>query len=332
MTDTLQRNEAIQQIEQPSQLPSIFTDIKAFENAQRMVKPLADSALVPDTFRGKIGDCMIALEMANRTGASPLSIMQNIYIVHGKPAWSSQFLIAAINSSGKFSPLRYTQTGKKGDDSFGMIAWAYDRTGERLEGPEVTIQMAKKEGWYGKSGSKWPTMPELMLRYRAATFFARLYCPEISMGMQTADEVIDITDAVVETPSAPVTQKQSRFARKERPVAQVVEQPVQQTAKPVEQPVVTEQPKSDVQDAEVVEETPFDNSNTTQQEAQTQQTPAAPYDAEAEAKFADLPISINDMLDWYKKGGYDVFRFNEWVKKVDVSKYVSQVLDMKEAK
>ena len=305
------------QIEPKNQIPSIFTDIKAFENAQRMVKPLADSALVPDTFRGKIGDCMIALEMANRTGASPLSIMQNMYIVHGKPAWSSQFLIAAINSSGRFSPLRYTQTGERGTDSYGMIAWAYDATGEKLEGPEVTIGMAKKEGWYGKNGSKWPTMPDLMLRYRAATFFARLYCPEISMGMQTADEVNDITDAVV-TDSAPTTQKQSRFARKER--AQV-QQPVQQQAvqtAPAESTTVQEAEVVETVEAKPAEQTPFN--------------PAAPYDADAEKKFASLPISINDALDWYKAGGYPVENFNGWVKKYDMAQYVSQILDMKEGK
>lgn len=308
------------QIEPKNQIPSIFTDIKAFENAQRMVKPLADSALVPDTFRGKIGDCMIALEMANRTGASPLSIMQNMYIVHGKPAWSSQFLIAAINSSGRFSPLRYTQTGERGTDSYGMIAWAYDATGEKLEGPEVTIGMAKKEGWYGKNGSKWPTMPDLMLRYRAATFFARLYCPEISMGMQTADEVNDITDAVV-TDSAPTTQKQSRFARKER--AQV-KPPSQVVAQPSEKPAQAE--AQTVQDAEIVE------TEEAKPAEQAPVNPAAPYDAEAEAKFASLPISINDALDWYKAGGYPVENFNGWVKKYDMAQYVSQILDMKEGK
>ena len=53
--------------------------------------------------------------------------------------------------------------------------------------------MAKAEGWLTKTGSKWQTMPELMLKYRAAAFFGRLYAPEVLMGMQTAEEVIDIT-------------------------------------------------------------------------------------------------------------------------------------------
>jgi hypothetical protein len=126
--------------------------------------------------------------------------MQNLYIVHGRPAWSSQFLISCINASGKFSPLRYTMTGD--GDARGCVAWAVDASGERLESPEITIGMAKAEGWYDKKGSKWQTMPDLMLRYRSATLFARLYCPELTMGMKADDEIIDITPVVTE-PAAP---------------------------------------------------------------------------------------------------------------------------------
>lgn len=175
-----------------------FTTPAAFESAQRMARLLASSSLVPQNYRDNLPDAVIALEMANRIGASPLAVMQNLYIVHGRPAWSSQFLISCVNASGKFSPLRYLQTGVKGEDSWGCIAWAIDLSGERLESPEVTIGMAKAEGWYSKNGSKWKTMPELMLRYRCATLFARLFAPELTMGIRTDDEVIDVSPVVTE--------------------------------------------------------------------------------------------------------------------------------------
>lgn len=183
----------------------IFMNIQAFEAAQRMIRPLSESDLVPATFQKRPANCLIALETAQRIGASPMMVMQNLYIVHGKPAWSSTFLIACINASRKFTPLRYRMTGEKGTDGYGCIAWAIDRDGEKLESPEVTIGMAKAEGWYGKTGSKWKTMPELMLRYRAATFFARTYVPELTMGIQTQDEIIDITPVSAE--SVPVPSK-----------------------------------------------------------------------------------------------------------------------------
>jgi hypothetical protein len=142
--------------------------------------------------------------MAKRMNADPLMVMQNMYLVHGRPSWSSQFLISSVNASGRFSPLRYKETGKKGTDSEGIIAWAKDLTdGEILEGPEVTIGMAKSEGWYQKNGSKWQTMPQLMCRYRAATFFARLYAPELTMGIRTAEEAADIAMEDVHVGPAP---------------------------------------------------------------------------------------------------------------------------------
>jgi hypothetical protein len=99
-------------------------------------------------------------------------------------------VVSAINASGRFSPVRYRMTGE--GDERACVAWAKDATGEVLESPPVSIAMAKAEGWYGKSGSKWKTMPELMLRYRAATLFGRLYAPDILMGMREETEVLDM--------------------------------------------------------------------------------------------------------------------------------------------
>lgn len=163
-----------------------------FEAIQRIAKLLASSNLVPKEFQNNIPNCVIALSMAKRLQADPLMVMQNLYIVYGRPSFSSTFLISAINSSGRFEALRYKEVGDKNNDTKGIIAYTKDReSGELLEGPAVTIQTAKDEGWFGKNGSKWKTMPDLMLRYRAATLFSRLYCPEITMGMQSMEEIQD---------------------------------------------------------------------------------------------------------------------------------------------
>lgn len=128
-------------------------------------------------------------------GANPLMVCQNLYIVHGRPAWSAQFLIATLNQCGRFTSIRYEFQGEEGKDEWGCRAVATElATGEKLAGPLITIGLAKKEGWYGKNGSKWQSMPELMLRYRAASWFVRAYAPEIAMGLKTAEEVQDTYD------------------------------------------------------------------------------------------------------------------------------------------
>jgi hypothetical protein len=92
--------------------------------------------------------------------------------------------------------LRYDITGK--GDTLACTAVATElKTGEELRGPEVTMAMAKREGWATKSGSKWQTMPDLMIRYRAAAFWGRLYIPELLVGIQTQEEVLDIEPVTV---------------------------------------------------------------------------------------------------------------------------------------
>ena len=160
-----------------------------FDLRARNSKALSRSDLVPDSFRNNPANCLIAIDIAERLGMSPLMVMQNINIIHGRPSWASQFIIAAINASKRFSTLRYEYN----DDHTACRAYATEReTGEVIYGPLVTMQMAIDEGWAGKKGSKWATMPDLMLMYRSAAFFGRVYCPEILNGMYSVEEQIDI--------------------------------------------------------------------------------------------------------------------------------------------
>lgn len=190
-----------------------FANIQSFEFTQRAAGLLAKSTLVPKEFQGNIPNCVIALNMANRMGADALMVMQNLYIVHGRPSFSSQFLISTFNSCGKFSALRYEWEGKPDTDGYGCRAWAVEKaTGERLDGSLITIGMAKKEGWHGKSGSKWQTMPQQMLMYRAASFFVRAYAPELAMGMHTTEEIQDIyTEPYIDVTPVQPTSLEAEF-------------------------------------------------------------------------------------------------------------------------
>lgn len=179
----------------------VFASIATFETAQRMATALASSELVPTSYKGKTANCLVALEVAQRTGSSVLMVMQNLNMINGRPSWSSSYIIAAINSARQFSmPLQFKIEGT--GDKRSCVAWTKNHEGERLEGPPVSIEMAKLEGWYERTGSKWKTMPELMLRYRAAAFFGRLYAPDILMGMRSEEEQRDIIDVPNESEPA----------------------------------------------------------------------------------------------------------------------------------
>lgn len=229
-----------------------FNTYRGFQAMHHMAETLAHSTIIPEQFRTTIqvkdrydnqakkwlykaeqnpsgvSNCIVALNMAQRLGADPMMVMQNLYLIDGRPSWSSQFIIAAINSSGRYSPLRFEVTG--GDEeievpyattewiynkstqkrepvesnktakvkNYTCVAWVIEReTGERLESSPISMELAVKEGWYQKNGSKWQTMPEQMLRYRAASFFGRIYAPDLLMGLRSTEEeqerIIDVT-------------------------------------------------------------------------------------------------------------------------------------------
>ncbi|MEG2463333.1 MAG: recombinase RecT [Acinetobacter sp.] len=245
-----QTNAVAQQNNSSNQFVGLL-NLEAFELSQRVAKMLSTSTLVPEQYRavtkikaGKdsngnwqyrdeanpsgLSNCVIALNIANRLNADALMVMQNLYIIEGRPAWSSQFIMAAINSCGRFSSLRFelkelgekeveyqeTQwnngrknivTKKIKINDMSCFAWVEEKGSVGLDGKPVilkssviTVEMAVKEGWYQKNGSKWQTMPEQMLRYRAASFFGRVYAPELLMGLKSEEEERDTIDVTPE--------------------------------------------------------------------------------------------------------------------------------------
>lgn len=157
---------------------------RSFRQSYKLAQTFAKSSLIPQQYQGKVEDCAIAVDMAVRMGVSPLMVMQSLYVVKGKPSWSGQACMSFIKA--KYPNAVPVYVGAKGMESRGCYIKAGD-----LEGPEVNLKMAKAEGWADKPGSKWRTMPELMLAYRAAAFFARIYCPEILMGVVVEGEAED---------------------------------------------------------------------------------------------------------------------------------------------
>lgn len=169
----------------------IWSDPERFEFAQRKAKALAESTLVPKAYHRNIANTLIAIDISDRVKISPLAVMQNLYIVNGNPAWSSQFVVTMINNSRRFTtPLKFKLEGEK--DSLRCYAYATGRDGQEVRGITVTMQMARDEGWIAKSGSKWKTMPEQMIQYRAASFFGRLHCPDLLMGIYAEEEAASI--------------------------------------------------------------------------------------------------------------------------------------------
>ena len=168
----------------------IYSSSDTFQLAFQMAKGLSQSTLVPQQFQNNPANCLIALEQSNRLGISPMAVMQNLYIVQGKPSFSSSFIIGLINASGKYDiELQFDEEEKDGKP-YACTCWT-EKDGRKVTGIKITMDMAEKEGWSKKNGSKWITIPQVMLRYRAASFFARMNCPELSIGLYSKEELDD---------------------------------------------------------------------------------------------------------------------------------------------
>ena len=197
---------------------SIYSDIGIYNQYFKIAECLARSEMIPQNYRNKPESVLLAIDVARQLQLSPLFIMQNLYVIAGKTSWSAQYSASVIRAN--FANVQVELQGE--NDNRGCRIIATDKNGNICKGTRVTIKMAKQEGWFSKTGSKWQTMPEQLLIYRAYSFFARAYCPykllvihdefenvDISKIEQRADnpfeEVIDAE--VVQEPEQTETQK-----------------------------------------------------------------------------------------------------------------------------
>jgi len=166
------------------------------ERVFKLADFLSKSDIIPKHFQGKPANVFIALEMANRLQIDFFELANGLYVVHGSPAFSGTFTIGRINASGKFKTKLNFKTEGTGNE-MQVTAYAQDETGE-LCSATVGMPMAIAEGW--TKNTKYKSMPEHMLTYRAATFFCRRHCPEVMLGGRTVEEVQD--QHIVETVEA----------------------------------------------------------------------------------------------------------------------------------
>lgn len=203
---------------------SNLLDTARFAHLQRLAEIFSKSMLVPKHFQNDMPSTFVGMQMALRLGIDPMMFLQNSFIVHGRPGVEGKLVIALINRSGLFDgPLRWKFSGIKGQNDFTCTCYAkHLKTGEILES-SVSWEMVVAEGWNrdkqmqggGVQKSKWNTLPDLMFRYRSATFFGRTYCPEVLMGLETKDELNDIPEERDITPVARIAEPATQARREE---------------------------------------------------------------------------------------------------------------------
>lgn len=208
----IQNDRALQEFASP------FASAAAYRHFNEIAKVFAGSIFVPDSFKNKPGECLIAIDIARRMGESELMVMQQMFVVKGRPGFSTKFMIGRANRLAGFrSTIKWVReelgepvpvsverkvkgnltTVKFTMPNMRVTAWAVDRFGERIEA-SVDTKMAIEEGWV--ENAKYTSMPEHMFRWRSSSMLINLYSPEVMMGMQTIEELETMPTVVTVAP------------------------------------------------------------------------------------------------------------------------------------
>lgn len=241
---------ALQNAAPPADYVSVFEAPERFDQIFRLAELLARSSFVPQSFQGKPDDCLIALDLAMSLGLKPTSLFPELYVIDGRPALSSKFLIALVNRSGKFSRIEwvekidgeteatfssgsrkynnYKEYKKKVPNYSAKAFFTETATGKTFVSPVVDVAFADQNGWTTKPGSKWQTMPSVMCRYRSAAFLIKQVAPELVFGWDFAEDVADGVDAPLSLENPPA----ALVAAPQRAEITAVIEPVAETVEP----------------------------------------------------------------------------------------------------
>lgn len=156
--------------------------------AMEFARMLAASDMVPKDFRGKPGNCILAIQWGAEIGLGPLQAIQNIAVVNGRPSLWGDAAMALVRAHPACEWVREGVTGE-GDQRTGWCE--VKRRGHEPERRTFGVADAKRAGLWGKQGP-WQQYPDRMLQLRARGFALRDVFPDALRGAITVEEARDI--------------------------------------------------------------------------------------------------------------------------------------------
>lgn len=154
-----------------------------FEQALTFANYLADSDMVPKDFKGKPGNCLIAMQWGMEIGLKPLQAMQNIAVINGRPSLWGDAVIALARNSPACESIHEEDDGH-------TATCRVKRRGEAEQVRTFSMDDAKMAGLLGKQGP-WSQYPKRMRQMRARGFAIRDVFPDVLKGLAVAEEAMD---------------------------------------------------------------------------------------------------------------------------------------------
>lgn len=160
---------------------------KTFEQALTFANYLADSDMVPKQYRGKPGDCLIAMQWGMEIGLKPLQALQSIAPINGKPNLYGDAGKALLLSHGCV----IEEDDAEAIRSSGRGRCRITRPGRPPVERTFSIEDAKTAGIWNKEGP-WRNYPYRQMAWRAFWFAARDAAADLLRGMGGFEEGQDI--------------------------------------------------------------------------------------------------------------------------------------------
>lgn len=158
----------------------------SLDQAMELAKLIAESDLAPKDYKGKPGNVLIAVQMGQEVGLPPMSAIQNIAVINGKPGLYGDVGKAILLAAGFIIEEDDVEVIKK----TGMGRCRITRPGHPPVERTFSRDSAKTAGLIGKQGP-WSQYPERQMAWRAFWFAARDAAADVLKGLSGAEELGD---------------------------------------------------------------------------------------------------------------------------------------------
>lgn len=160
---------------------------RTLDEAMKYCDLMAASDLVPNGYKGKPGNIMVAIQMGQELGMTPMRALRSIAVINGRASMWGDDMLAMVLAS---PVCEYVREGES-TDKVGVCR--VKRKGDAEEHASLfTLEDAKRAGLLGKQGP-WQTATSRMLKLRARGFALRDKFADVLAGLVTAEEAYDLT-------------------------------------------------------------------------------------------------------------------------------------------
>lgn len=155
---------------------------EAMGAAHKLATVLCNTAMVPQTFRGKPDDGAAAILYGAELGLKPQQALQQVFVVHGQPAIYARTMVALLKAKG----YRF-QTVETSDEK--VTVRGTSPAGE-VEESTWTIERAERAGY--TKNAKYKSDPQAMLYAKAASEVSRKLAPDVLLGIKYSAEDLEL--------------------------------------------------------------------------------------------------------------------------------------------